>query len=67
VKGQVLALTPLSVDFAFPSPVLLVQDDVLARNPQQFTIPENQARLFFISLLDNSDSPPEQCHAITVL
>ena len=48
----------------FPLPIALAQDNVLAGNPQNFTIPQNHRRLFFISLLDHTDSAPEQCQAV---
>lgn len=43
----------------------MIQDDVLAGNPQQEPVPKHDQSLFFISLLHYCNSSPEHCHAVT--
>src|ERR1035437_1482307 len=52
--------------FAFPAPVLLIQDDVLAGNPQHEPVPQHDHNLFAVSLLDHRDTATEHCHAVAL-
>src|ERR1035437_7931956 len=52
--------------FAFPAPVLLIQNDVLAGNPQHEPVPQHDHNLFVVSLLDHCDSATEHCPAVTL-
>ena len=54
------------VGFAFPAVVLLIQNDVLAGNPQHQPVPQHDQSLFVVSLLDHCDSATEHCHAVAL-
>src|SRR5712692_4378111 len=59
VQGQIRAHTLGVVGFAFPAHVLLIQNDVLAGNPQRKPVPQHDRSLFVVSLLDHCDSATE--------
>src|ERR1019366_2723080 len=52
--------------FAFPAHIFLIQDDVLAGNPQHEPVPQHDQGLFVVSLLDHCDSATEHCHAVAL-
>src|ERR1019366_9744307 len=54
------------VGFALPALVLLIQDDVLAGNPQHEPVPQHDQSFFVVSLLDHCDSAIEHCHAVAL-
>src|ERR1035437_1270415 len=66
LQGQNRAHTLGVIGFALPAHVLLVQDDVLAGDPQRKPVPQHDHDLFISSLLDHCDSATEQCHAVTL-
>jgi hypothetical protein len=56
-----------TADFALPASVLLVQDDVLASDPQHTFVAEYDQSLFVVRLIDHCDSATEHRHAVALL
>src|ERR1019366_3087475 len=78
-RGQPARLSQMSVSFrkalftsgvvgyAFPAPVLLIQDDFTAGNPHHVPVPQHDQSLFVVSLFDHCDSATEHRHAVALL
>jgi hypothetical protein len=58
--------TSVVVGFALPAHVLLIQDDILAGDPQHEPVTQHDRNLFVASLLDHCDSAAEYCHAVAL-
>jgi hypothetical protein len=50
-----------------PAQILLVERDLIAGDPHQVLVPQDNHDLCFVSLFHHSNSSPKQSHAITLL